>query len=350
MQDNDPVRYALFVSYFPHLIAGPILHHAEMIPQFQRTSNYRFSWENMAVGVTMFGTGLIKKVVFADGIAQFVPQGFDGAAHGGHIGLVQAWISALAYALQIYFDFSGYSDMAIGASKLIGIDLPINFNSPYKSTSIIEFWKRWHMTLSRFLRDYLYIPLGGNQRGEARRYLNLFVVMLLGGLWHGAGWTFILWGGLHGCYLVANHLWRSWRGSGQRVEEPVSIKILGGTITFLAVVIAWVLFRATNVSSAISMYQAMAGLQGWGENMTRSGPALMSCLLLTSIALFMPNSQEVMKRYVDPKAPVVSTGFQAWWHWRPSLLSALAFSSAVSVALFDVIYTHRVSDFLYFQF
>jgi D-alanyl-lipoteichoic acid acyltransferase DltB (MBOAT superfamily) len=191
-KEFDFVHYSLFVTYFPHLIAGPVLHHKEMMPQFGQASTYRFSHEHLTVGLTVFAIGLFKKVVLADGVAPFASSVFAAAERGEVLGLFQAWGGTLAYSLQLYFDFSGYSDMAIGLSYMIGVRLPINFNSPYKSVNIADFWRRWHMTLSRFLRDYLYIPLGGNRKGSVRRYVNLMTTMLLGGLWHGAGWTFVL--------------------------------------------------------------------------------------------------------------------------------------------------------------
>jgi alginate O-acetyltransferase complex protein AlgI len=203
------VNYALFVTYFPHLIAGPILHHKEMMPQFENKTIYSPRADQIALGLGIFSIGLFKKVVLADGIKKLADPAFGIAAQGGSPNFVDAWIGALAYTLEIYFDFSGYSDMAIGLAQMMGVRLPLNFDSPYKARNIVEFWKRWHITLSRFLRDYLYIPLGGNRRGPPRRYVNLLATMLIGGLWHGASWTFVLWGGLHGIYLVVNHLWRS---------------------------------------------------------------------------------------------------------------------------------------------
>src|SRR6202049_52948 len=213
--ERDIVSYTLFVSFFPHLIAGPLVHHAEMIPQFKRGRTGRSS-VLAARGLAIFAAGLFKKVVIADNLAQFVSPVFAHLDAGGGVTTSWAWLATLAYTLQIYFDFSGYSEMAIGLALLFGIRLPVNFRSPYQATSIIEFWRRWHITLSRFLRDYLYIPLGGNRLGEQRRYLNLLLTMLLGGLWHGAGWNYLIWGGLHGIYLCTNHLWRGWRGGAAR--------------------------------------------------------------------------------------------------------------------------------------
>ncbi|NLY03504.1 MAG: MBOAT family protein, partial [Campylobacter sp.] len=193
------INYMLFVTYFPHLLAGPILHHKEMMPQFANKFNFVKNYRNIALGLFIFSIGLFKKVVIADTFAVWANAGFDTSST---LNLIEAWATSLSYTFQLYFDFSGYTDMAIGSSLLFNIRLPINFNSPYKALSIQDFWRRWHMTLSRFLRNYLYIPLGGNRRGKYRTYINLLVTFLLGGLWHGAGWTFIAWGALHGIALV----------------------------------------------------------------------------------------------------------------------------------------------------
>ena len=205
------LHYCLFVTFFPHLIAGPIVHHKEMLPQFSSNSIYRYNSQDMAIGLTFFFMGLFKKVVIADSVAGYAIPVFKASAQGISLTLIEAWGGVLAYTFQLYFDFSGYSDMAIGLARMFGIRFPLNFHSPYKAVNIIDFWRRWHMTLSRFLKDYLYIPLGGNRKGEVRRYVNLFITMLLGGLWHGAGWSFVAWGALHGVYLVINHIWRSFR-------------------------------------------------------------------------------------------------------------------------------------------
>ena len=255
------IHYTLFVTYFPHLIAGPILHHAEMMPQFAQRTNYRVDWENIANGLLLFTLGLCKKTLWADSFAPYANAIFGGIQHGNMPTIYEAWSGALAYTMQIYFDFSGYTDMALGIALMFNIRLPVNFESPYKSTSIIEFWRTWHMTLSRFLRDYLYIPLGGNQRGKPRRYANLMATMLLGGLWHGAGWTYICWGGLHGIYLAINHLWRASVRPVTLPWLPARLFRLGaGAITFVSVVLAWVLFRSADMAHAIVMLKAMAGM------------------------------------------------------------------------------------------
>ncbi|MCG8098700.1 MAG: MBOAT family protein, partial [Candidatus Thiodiazotropha taylori] len=207
------LKYCLFVTFFPQLIAGPIVHHKEMLPQFDQDSIYKINNHYLALGLTIFSIGLFKKVVLADNVAVYANLIFSAAENGEPLSFFEAWVGALAYTFQLYFDFSGYSDMAIGLAYMFGIKLPINFNSPYKATSIIDFWRRWHITLSRFLRDYLYFTLGGNKMGLVRRYANLFITMLLGGIWHGAGWTFVFWGMLHGFYLMVNHAWRKFRSS-----------------------------------------------------------------------------------------------------------------------------------------
>ena len=207
--EPDFLNYCLFVTFFPQLIAGPIVHHGEMMGQFRETAKRRLKDIDIAVGLTLLAAGLFKKVVVADNLAYYASPVFHAADAGQALGFARAWAGTLAYSLQIYFDFSGYSDMAVGMARLFGIRLPVNFFSPYRAGNIIEFWRRWHMTLSRFLRDYLYLSLGGNRKGPARRYLNLLATMVLGGLWHGAGWTFVAWGLLHGLYLAANHLWRA---------------------------------------------------------------------------------------------------------------------------------------------
>ena len=258
------LSFALFVTFFPQLIAGPIVHHSEVIPQFGQKSTYRPNLDNLSMGIGIFVLGLAKKTVLADSIATYATPVFRAAQAGADPTLFEAWGGALAYTFQLYFDFSGYSDMAIGLALMFNIRLPINFNSPYKATNIIDFWRRWHITLSRFLRDYLYIPLGGNRHGVARRYANLMLTMLLGGLWHGAGWTFIVWGGLHGIFLVINHFWHA-LGVGSATTSgarPGSDGSAARTITFLAVMVAWVFFRAEDFDAATRILAGMAGLNG----------------------------------------------------------------------------------------
>lgn len=262
VQERNFVHYVLFVTYFPHLISGPVLHHAQMMPQFREAGTYRINFDNMSRGIILFAIGLVKKTIFADGFAGYADAVFAAVGAGQVPTVYEAWAGALAYAFQIYFDFSGYTDMALGISLMFNIVLPINFNSPYKATNIVEFWRRWHITLSSFLRDYLYIPLGGNRKGPAMRYVNLMLTMVLGGLWHGAAWTFVAWGALHGLFLCINHLWLLVVPRGLATWLPARIAgLTGGALTFMVVVAAWVVFRAGDMATSIRMWQAMAGVQ-----------------------------------------------------------------------------------------
>ncbi len=352
------IHYVLFVTYFPHLIAGPVLHHKQMMPQFALPGTYHPTWENFGIGLTFFSIGLAKKVLLADNLAPFATPVFDAARDGSTMLFFSSWIGTTAYAFQLYFDFSGYSDMAVGLSMMFGINLPYNFNSPYKSRNIIEFWQRWHMTLSQFLRDYLYIPLGGNRKGSIRRYINIVITMLLGGLWHGANWTFVAWGALHGGYLVVNHAWRHFFPE----QTGVAGRILSVTVTYLAVLIAWVFFRAESFSAATSIIRGMMGMNGislpvslthlaphftgtpWSISFDGITPEIGTQMLATSVAFWialssiivwaMPNTQEIIPlirrlsgRRLDMVAVILGSTFCA---------AVFAFS--------------KISEFLYFQF
>jgi alginate O-acetyltransferase complex protein AlgI len=368
VRETRHVHFGLFVTYFPHLIAGPVLHHKEMMPQFVQPSTYRVDWEKIAVGFSIFVLGLSKKVLIADNIAVFVPVGFTGL---DKLELVTAWLGVLAYTFQLYFDFSGYSDMAVGLSLMFGIKLPINFYSPYKSTSISEFWRRWHMTLSRFLRDYLYIRLGGNRKGKTRRYLNLITTMFLGGLWHGAGWNFALWGLLHGAYLCIHEGWRA--SIGKRLNNLKGYSKLSLMITFIAVVFAWVPFRATNLSDTFLIWKAMLGLSGAALPDVYFNLSPMLTELITSlgfregggggnrlmygtvwiivagvIAFAAPNSSQIFAKFdhaiIDNKEESrnispISFRFSSSWAFVIS-----------SLLLISCLYLGRPSEFLYFQF
>ncbi len=349
------VHYLLFVTFFPHLIAGPILHHKEMMPQFARPRTYRFNASNIAVGLTIFFIGLAKKAAVADNFSVFVAHTFDAAQRGATPGLMEAWGGALAYTLQLYFDFSGYSDMAIGLARLFGIRMPLNFFSPYKAASIVDFWRRWHMTLSRFLRDYLYIPLGGNRKGGGRRYVNLMITMVLGGLWHGAGWTFAAWGTLHGVYLVVNHAWRA-TARGLGLERWGGTRLSGWLarlVTFLAVVFAWVLFRAESLGSARRVMTGMIGLAGIGPTLNPAhwdrGFTYVTLGLLA--VWFAPNTQQIMARY-RPSLPFDRAlaeepvpGFTI--RWRRTVRWAYLTSA---IACVGFLYLGHITEFLYFRF
>ena len=341
--------YALFVTFFPQLIAGPIVHHSEMMPQFRDPRPYRADY--FALGLTIFVIGLSKKVLLADTAALYASPQFDAAAAGEVLDLFSAWVAALAYTAQLYFDFSAYSDMAVGIGLLFGIRLPVNFDSPYKATSIVDFWRRWHITLSRFLRDYLYIPLGGNRRGRGRRYANLMTTMVLGGLWHGAGWNFIIWGALHGAYLTINHLWQ---GIAQRLglaEASCWLRGLYAALTFLAVLVGWVFFRAADATTALAILQSMFGLNGGPLVMpaseTQAGLSWALALLL--LAWLAPNTYQ-LTGYTGPEGAYGEgrqvAAFKAW-RWQSGTGWAVAVGLLLALNLASL---SKVSEFIYFQF
>ena len=373
------VHYALFVSYFPHLVAGPVLHHKEMMPQFADPANARPRSANFAIGLSIFVVGLAKKVLLADPLAPLAAPVF---ASGAQPQLLEAWTGVLAYTFQLYFDFSGYSDMAIGLSRLFGVRLPLNFHSPYKARDISQFWRRWHMTLSRFLRDYLYIPLGGNRAGPLRRYANLMATMVLGGLWHGAGWTFVAWGALHGAYLVLHQGWRHWRARRRERAGQADARAGQGTVarapwwgaplTFLAVMLAWVLFRSPDMATAADILGALAGANGvslprglaplaaplasvglhpafdgvrW---FALDGPGFPALAAAAALAFLAPNTQELFRRYrpclEKPARPRGAAGGPAW---RPGRGWSMALAALFICCVFNM---NRVSEFLYFQF
>lgn len=366
------IYYVLFVTYFPHLVAGPVLHHREMMPQFDEDKNYRPDPSNIAVGLSIFALGLAKKVLVADNLAGYASPVF--AAPGDAPSLLVAWGGALAYTFQLYFDFSGYSDMAIGLSRLFGVRLPLNFNSPYKAWNITEFWRRWHMTLSRFLRDYLYIPLGGNRHGPLRRHLNLLATMVLGGLWHGAGWNFVIWGALHGGFLVVNHAWRDLCRLLPLRLPPAAGRLLGIGLTFVCVVFAWVYFRAPDLATANRIVLGMLGahgaavpdalasrlgmlwpmLQGLGVGTYLGGGASFvetwSWITIgAGIAFLFPNTQEIMHRF---EPALAAAGTQATppanrLSWQPRRRDAVVVGL---IFAFGVLALSRPTEFLYFQF
>jgi alginate O-acetyltransferase complex protein AlgI len=352
VRERNFIHYLLFVSYFPHLISGPVLHHSQMMPQFRQPETYRPQANNILTGLFNVAVGLAKKVLFADEFSQYASPIFDAARSGGHLGFITAWTGALAYTLQIYFDFSGYSDMAIGLSRMLGIDLPLNFNAPYKATSIIEFWRRWHMSLSQFLRDYLYFRLGGNRRGAAQRYVNLMVTMLLGGLWHGASWTFVVWGGLHGLYLLVNHAWRAVAPALPRPGRHAAAagKFAGSALTFLAVVVAWVFFRSTTFDGAARVLQGMVRIgdahcpancfeetfRGIPIPPTSFGYLGAFFLVGFSIVWLLPTSQTSTQhmRAIDG---------QTAWTFAGALLFCVSLLAIINAS-------HQTSEFIYFNF
>ena len=313
------IDFACYVSLFPQLVAGPIVRYHELDEQLRVRTH---SWAKAGAGVTLFVLGLAKKVLLADAVAPMADWGFSQAS----IGFAGAWSSLVAYTLQIYFDFSGYSDMAVGLGLMIGFQFPKNFNSPYKSASITEFWQRWHISLSAWLRDYLYIPLGGNRKGAVRTYVNLFLTMLLGGLWHGASWTFMLWGAYHGTLLAVERMLGK-HGLAWRLPRPLQIGL-----TFVLVMFGWLLFRATTLEGWARMAKGLAGANGWGAAYPLADAGALNwgmwlfCLVLVFAA---KNTWEIR------------------WQPRWRLALGLGLLFLISVGTFLV---NTSSPFLYFQF
>jgi alginate O-acetyltransferase complex protein AlgI len=307
-----------------------------MIPQFERAETKRPDPHLILCGLIIFAIGLFEKTCLADGIQPLVSQAFGPSTPT----FDQAWIGVLAYTFQLYFDFSGYSDMAIGMSLMFGIFLPLNFNSPYKATSIVDFWRRWHMTLSQFLRDYLYIPLGGNRRGRVLRYVNLMITMLLGGLWHGAAWTFVIWGALHGVYLCINHAWSHF-GPKPSPRFARLADIAGVILTFSAVVIAWVFFRAPDMATALSVLSKMADPGNVALGRVEMLYALFVAIY-AALAWFAPNTQEIMG--YDHKNRIVGENLRAQ-RMKPLFLYATA-----AVLAFGILGIQQHSEFIYFRF
>ena len=343
---NNVLDYMLFVLFFPHLIAGPITHHSEMLPQFAKAGRGALASGYIAMGATILVLGMAKKVLLADTLANFADPVFDAAAKGLPVSMPDAWMGALAYTLQLYFDFSGYSDMAIGVGLLFGIRFPANFASPYQATSIIEFWRRWHISLSAFLRTYLYIPMGGNRAGKARRYVNLMATMTLGGLWHGAGWTFLLWGALHGFYLIVNHAW-----GALHIRLP---RGLGWALTMLGVVVAWVFFRAASFGAAIDLLTAMvAGSAPGGTSLVGLPDRLLGWLVIAlavAIATRLPNVLE-LARYPaglqDQAAPPPRRGFDLHRIAAQPVLASICIGLLVAACIARL---PKPGVFLYFTF
>jgi D-alanyl-lipoteichoic acid acyltransferase DltB (MBOAT superfamily) len=333
-KDYKVADYFLFVTFFPQLIAGPIVHHKEMMPQFSSNKSSYFNVSNVAQGVIIFSIGLFKKIVIADHFGAYSDLGYG---HVENLNFLGAWSTSLAYTTQLYYDFSGYCDMAIGAALLFNIRLPINFNSPYKATSIQDFWRRWHITLSNWLRDYLYIPLGGNKKGSIKTYRNLIITFLIGGFWHGAGWGFILWGLIHGVGLTIHRLWQN---TGVNIT-----KVMGWFMTIMFVHFAWVPFRAEDLSDAftvtskmlnpfdgsltISLFQSMYSLGLDQLNGSYIALTAGACILFSAIA---KNSIEITANYEE----------------RPNSIALIAGMSFVLGVI--VMVGSSSQTFLYFNF
>ncbi|WMD23554.1 MBOAT family O-acyltransferase [Achromobacter seleniivolatilans] len=383
VKERSLLSYVLFVTFFPHLIAGPILHHKEMMPQFAQSENYRFKAENLSVGAMLFVIGLAKKVLLADGIAPYADAGF---AAPGELMFWGSWGASLCYALQLYFDFSGYSDMALGLAKMFGIRFPLNFNSPYKATNIIEFWARWHMTLTRYLTAYLYypvamavskwrtnrnLPVGSAGISTAGGFISSIAfptlfTMTLAGVWHGAGFQFIVFGLLHAMYLSVNHAWRIFvvgrKPASARKAGPIK-RALCILLTFVAVLVAQAFFRAHGVGDAMLLMQGMIGGRGM-ESLDLSahisglpiGDAwrvivghhmqLIYAVVLLGIAWFTPNAHQILGRY-SPALFKPQEAPQAFMRWRPNTAWLIVMLALLFLCLVNL---HKETRFLYFQF
>jgi D-alanyl-lipoteichoic acid acyltransferase DltB (MBOAT superfamily) len=359
------LNYVLFVTFFPHLIAGPILHHREMMPQFAERNTYRFSLVNFAVGTTIFALGLFKKTVLADPLGQVVSAGFSSPDGLSFIG---AWWVAIKYALQLYFDFSGYSDMAIGLAYMFNVRFPLNFNSPFKSQNIIEYWQRWHMTLTRYLNLYLYNPMAlavvrwrsehgyGTKRADQKTLggflsmtaLPTMLTMGLIGLWHGAGLQFLLFGLLHGVYLTVNNAMRTFRGTSKQAKTKVAAtldKVFNVATTFIAVVIGLVLFRASSLDTALSMYEAMFGMRGLGATVGSADLAWIG--MLAVLVWACPNVQQIMGKFAPALGKVDDTAIHLGVMWQANFRWACTVGLLLAASLMAM---GGTSEFMYFQF
>lgn len=341
VKEYDLVRYMLFVTYFPHLLAGPILHHKEMMPQFANLKNSVINYRNIAVGLFIFSIGLFKKVVIADSFAVWANTGFDTATT---LNFFEAWATSLSYTFQLYFDFSGYTDMAIGISLMFNIKLPINFNSPYKALNIQDFWRRWHMTLSRFLRDYIYIPLGGNKNGNFRTYVNLMATFVIGGFWHGAGWTFLFWGFLHGLALCIHRVWTK---LGFKMNT-----ILAWFITFNFVNVAWIFFRAREWDDAIKVLSSMFSL----DNIVIDIKFKDKLLFIENYGIEFGKVTTHLNGGSDT-LNFILIGFILTLIFKNSVELRNSFNSnifrlffTISLFLYSIFYFNKFSEFLYFNF
>jgi D-alanyl-lipoteichoic acid acyltransferase DltB (MBOAT superfamily) len=355
----------LFVTFFPHLIAGPILHHREMMPQFAERSTYRFSLVNFAVGTTVFALGLFKKTVLADPLGHAVAAGFSSPDTLSFIG---AWWTAIKYALQLYFDFSGYSDMAIGLACMFNVRFPLNFNSPFKSQNIIEYWQRWHMTLTRYLNLYLYNPMAlavvrwrsehgyGTKRADQKTMggflsmtaLPTMLTMGLIGLWHGAGLQFLLFGLLHGVYLTFNNAMRTFRGNSKQEKSKVAATVhhvFNVAATFIAVVIGLVLFRASSLDKALSMYEGMFGVRGLGVSI---GSADAIWILMLAVLIWAcPNVQQIMGKFAPALGKIDSPTTRIRVVWQANFRWACTVGFLLAASLMAM---GGTSEFMYFQF
>ena len=357
----SPLDYALFVAYFPHLIAGPIIRHNDLIPQFRALRDDEARAADTATGATLFTIGLAKKTLIADNLAPYSDIVFSAASHGA-VGGSDAWLGALFFVFQVYFDFSAYSDMAMGSSLFFGIRLPVNFNSPYKAASIVEFWGRWHVTLQKFLLDYLYTPLAmamtrksvALDLGRWSEFLLSAVVpfrftFMLIGLWHGAGWNFAVFGLMHGVYISVAEAWRMWRRKKQTPHTRVS-HAAAVALTFSAVVISDVVFRAGTPGAILSVYKGMLGLSHAANLITFSPLAVAALVILSLLVWAAPNSLEItwaMRPALQPASNSIPIRLIDRLAWRPTRKNAVLFGL---LGIAGLLALSNLSPFIYFQF
>ncbi len=328
VREYDFLNYALFVTFFPHLIAGPILHHSEMMPQFADIRKKVINQKNISKGLFLLAIGLFKKVIIADNLSEFVKNMFDIIPT---LDFFESWIASLSYTFQLYFDFSGYCDMALGIALLFNIMLPVNFNSPYKSQNIQDFWRRWHMTLSRFLKNYIYIPLGGNRHGEYKTYRNLFLTFLIGGIWHGANWTFIMWGVLHG---FATCIHRFWKKFNIKINKYLAI-----FITFFFINITWVFFRAPSIHRAFDILKSMIGLNG------------VNPLVINKLRFSFENGSIKLSLFLFVGCILLSFFFKNSMEWFEKFKPDKVYFIVILILfIISILSINKVSEFLYFQF
>jgi alginate O-acetyltransferase complex protein AlgI len=361
--EHDFLEYCFFVMFFPQLLAGPITHHREIFAQVKGPWAFMVKPDNLMLGLTIFVIGLFKKVVLADNFAPYVTPAFDAAAAGEKLDFFLAWQGAVAFKFQLYFDFSGYSEMALGAARLFGVQLPLNFNSPYRALNVTDFWRRWHMTLSRFLRDYIYIPLGGSRRGTARLYLNLMITLTISGLWHGAAWHFALWGAVQGGAMVLNHAWRSvWRPIHSWWSHTIA-----RLVTFFGLTAVLVLHRAPSTDIAFRVYRGMLDLPtSWRVAADSEQLHLVAWMLFwLAVVWFLPNTQQLLARWhpaynygiaererdlpLVERIRIPASWPMARWRmeWRPNAIGAAFIGILVALACLNL---SHVSEFLYFRY
>ena len=344
-KEYDFLSYAIFVSFFSQLIAGPIVHHKDLIPQFFKPRNLHINYKNMCTGLFIFTIGIIKKAIIADKFAIWVAAGFSNSES---LNIVTAWMTSFCYTFQLYFDFSGYCDMAIGSALFLNIRLPINFNSPYKSLSIQDFWRRWHITLSSFLRDYLYFPLGGSRNGNGRTYINLFILFIVTGIWHGASNMFVLWGLVNGIAIIIHRFFHLHGGKLPKIPAWI--------ITFLLINFAWILFRAPDMNTALNIYKAMCNFESLNnpnftsfkaiiESIGFSGNTLVYIVVAFIIVLFTKNSNELMAKFESIRLDKIQRLQNKLYLYTFALLSAtLIFYIVISVI------SSTYTEFIYFNF